>query len=163
MPSPSGVCHSGTTLRSAVRPETGTVLGMVLTEEVVATVVADISAQLADPTFGQVSIGGFVESQPDAARFLTRAVGRKVGAEEAMQAVFHATVLEACFARATTPPAPVTFAQLDAVGDTPAAALEREQPALAGYLVANVESPPVREALSRVAVAWSRSATEVAR
>jgi hypothetical protein len=133
---------------------------MVLTEKQVATVVADISAKLTDPSFGQVSIGGFVESQPDAARFLTMAVGRKVGAEEAMQAVFHATVLEACFASVGAGPPVATFAALDDVGDGLDEALARAQPALAGYLVANVESPPVRQALARVALCWSAAVVE---
>ena len=74
-------------------------MGMVIAEEHVAAVVAEISAQLSDPAFAQERIGGFVDTQPNAARFLTLAVGRKLGPEEAMQAVFHATVLEACFHR----------------------------------------------------------------
>ena len=61
-------------------------MGMVIAEEHVAAVVAEISAQLSDPAFAQERIGGFVDTQPNAARFLTLAVGRKLGPEEAMQA-----------------------------------------------------------------------------
>lgn len=130
---------------------------MVISEEQVAAVVAEVSEQLVDPTFGQVSIGGFVETQPDAARFLTLAVGRKVGAEEALQAVFHATVVEACFARAVATPPRLTFAALDAVGAEPGRALGVEQPALAGYLEANVSEASVRDSVGRVALCWSRA------
>lgn len=157
MPSRVWGCQSGTTLRSAVRPETGSVWWMVISEQQVATVVAEVSDQLRDPAFGQVSIGTFVETQPDAARFLTLAVGRKVGAEEAMQAVFHATVMEACFGATSGPPAVATFAALDAVGDDTVDALGQEQPALWSYLLANVELPAVRDALSRVVLCWSRA------
>ncbi|MCA9534787.1 MAG: hypothetical protein KC593_13940 [Myxococcales bacterium] len=130
---------------------------MMISEQQVAAVVAAVSAQLTDPAFGQVSIGGFVETQPDAARFLTLAVGRKVGAEEAMQAVFHATVMESCFQDAFGGASVVTFAGLDAVGEHPGDALTEEQPALASYLATNVPVPAVRDALARVAVCWSRA------
>lgn len=132
-------------------------MGMVIAEEHVAAVVAEISSRLSEPAFAQERIGGFVETQPNAARFLTLSVGRKHGAEEAMHAVFHATVIEACFVRsgATLPVA--TFAALDAVGDDPCEALRTEQPSIADYLATNVELPAQRTPICRVALCWSRS------
>ena len=136
-------------------------MGMVIAEEHVAAVVAEISAQLSDPAFAQERIGGFVDTQPNAARFLTLAVGRKLGPEEAMQAVFHATVLEACFHRTGVTLAVATFATLDAVGDDPCESLRVEQPSLADYLATNVSLPEQRAPICRVALCWSRSLTPV--
>jgi len=130
---------------------------MVIAEEHVAAVVADISTRLSEPAFAQERIGGFVSTQPNAARFLTLSVGRKRGAEEAMHAVFHATVIEECFARAGVTLPVATFAGLDAVGDDPCEALRIEQPSIADYLATNVETPEQRAPICRVALCWSRS------
>lgn len=132
-------------------------MGMVIAEEHVAAVVAEISPQLSDPAFAQARIGGFVETQPNAARFLTLSVGRKRGPEEAIHAVFHATVIESCFVRAGAQLPVATFAALDAVGDDPCEALVAEQPSIADYLASNVELPEQRAPICRVALCWSRS------
>lgn len=130
---------------------------MVISEQQVAAVVARFSARLSEPAFAQERIGGLVETQPNAARFLTLAVGRKLGAEEAMQAVFHASLIEDCFVDAGASLAVVGFPALDAAGDDACAALAIEQPAIADYLIANVEAPEQRAPICRVALAWSRA------
>lgn len=134
---------------------------MVIAEKHVAAVVAEISTRLSEPAFAQERIGGFVATQPNAARFLTLSVGRKRGAEEAMHAVFHATVIESCFERAGIPLAVATFAQLDAVGDDPCEALRSEQPSIADYLASNVDLPEQRGPICRVALCWSRNVSPV--
>ena len=130
---------------------------MVISEASVADVVARISAQMSDPTFGQQSIGGFVTTQPDASRFLSISVGRKVGAEDAMHAVFHATVVEACFVESGQPLPAVSFVDLDAAGDDAAEQLAADQPAIAAYLSTNVTEEAMRLPLCRVALAFSRA------
>ena len=124
-------------------------------EAVVEAVVSDVSVRMSEPNYAQVAIGNFVQSHPDAGRFITAHLDDLGGGEGVMHAVFHAEVLDECFrrhlGRSLTP---IGFADLDvaAQGDPPAVFATR-QPALASYVASNVEEEPLRKLLSLIGVA----------
>ena len=126
----------------------------VISQDVVERVVADVSERMNDPRYGQVRIGEFVEAHPEAAQYLATVVGRRVGAEAVMHAVFHAAVLAGCVTDgAGAPDRTVSFVALDAVAGDPVPTLHAAEPALHDYLLANVDEQGAHDPLARVALA----------
>lgn len=131
-------------------------------EDLVARVVGETSERMAsDPTYTQLAVGSFVQSQPDVSRYIT-ANTETLGGEGVIHAVFHAEVMADCFRRHLDQPVPpVSFAALDAAasGGGEAVARFREvQPALSGYLDSNVDEQSVREVLALIGLAFDGSA-----
>ena len=123
-------------------------------EKVVAEMVQEASAKMADPTYAQTMVGNWVQAQPIATKYMTAHVKELGGAEQVVSMVFHAQLLASCFLRHTGRSVrKMTFAELDAVseGDREAA-LRRCQPAIADYLEANVESLEMRRILTLMAL-----------
>lgn len=133
---------------------------MAIHEETVARVVTDISEQMREPAYGQLAVGGFVEEQPDAARYISSQSKTLGGGEAVVQAVFHAHLLVRCFEQSTGHTLlPIHFRELDTaakLGD-PWARLQRAEPALADYLNANLDSLEARKVLSIVALALAKA------
>jgi len=124
-------------------------------ETVVGEIVSEASLNMSDPRYAQTQVGGFVQSQPAAAKYLSAHVKELGGAEQVVNAVFHASLIAACFQRHTGRSVRrMTFAELDAVasGDQDAR-LSQNQPALADYIVANVDSGEMRKVLVLLALA----------
>jgi hypothetical protein len=124
-------------------------------EKVVAQMVEEASVKMADPLYAQTMVGNWVQAQPIATKYMTAHVKELGGAEQVVNMVFHAQLIASCFLRHTGRSVrKMTFAELDHVSDGDRdASLRRQQPALADYLHANVESDEMRRILTLVALA----------
>lgn len=128
-------------------------------ESVVEAVVAEVSTRMQQPEYAQLAIGSFVQTHPDAGRFITAHLDALGGGEGVMHTVFHAQVIDECFQRHRGRPCrAVGFRELDAAakGD-PQSKLTAQQPALASYVASNVDSAAQRRLLALIAVAMDRS------
>src|SRR5215470_8478454 len=110
---------------------------------------------MSDPSYPQTQVGGFVQAQPAAVKYITAHVKELGGAEAVVGTVFHAALIAACFLRhAGRSVRKMTFAELDAVSDGDGdGRLRKAQPALADYLDANVEGAEMRKVLVLIALA----------
>ncbi|MCA9605350.1 MAG: hypothetical protein KC619_07135 [Myxococcales bacterium] len=128
-------------------------------ESIVEAVVTEVSARMQEPDYAQLAIGSFVQTHPDVGRFVTAQLDALGGGEGVMHTVFHAQVLDECFARHRGRPSrAVGFRELDvaAKGD-PQEKLTAKQPALASYVASNVDSDAQRRLLALIAVAMDRA------
>jgi hypothetical protein len=129
---------------------------MSVSEEVVAAVVADVSERMKDPDFVQLTVGSFVEGQPQISRFLSAKAARLGGAQVLMELVFHAEVLRECLSRANAgrEVPEVDYPSLDKAsqGDFTSAFSTRE-PHLANYVASNLEQENQRTELCRIGLA----------
>ena len=124
-------------------------------EEVVESVVSDVSKRMADPTYSQLAIGSFAQAHPDASRFITAHLDDLGGGEGVMHAVFHSQVLNECFERHNGRSlTPIGFGDLDdaAQGD-PVEKLAKRQPGLSSYIASNCDSPALQKLVSLIGVA----------
>jgi hypothetical protein len=133
---------------------------MAIPEAVVEAVVTEVSSRLSDPNYAQVAVGTFVERHPDAARFVSARMDDAGGGEGVIHTVFHAQVLSECFDRHLGRLAPsVGFAELDAAAvPDPFTTLSELQPALASYLVSNVEEEAQRKLVGHLGLALHHAA-----
>ncbi|MBX3271325.1 MAG: hypothetical protein KF729_13755 [Sandaracinaceae bacterium] len=130
-------------------------------EAVVAAVVADVSARMAEPAYAQLAIGEVVSSHPAAGQYIGAHADTLGGGEGVMQTVFHAHVIDECFTRhrgrATRA---VGFRELDAAVRAtldPAATLSARQPAIASYVASNAEGAAQLRLLALFALALDRA------
>ncbi len=141
--------------RVDLRPGKGRIM---VEEALVAAIVAEVSERMSDPNYAQIAVGRFVESQPTISRYLS-ARASDLGGQAVVHAVFHAELLVECVARSDGRAflEPIGFDALDAAAQgKPVEELEKEQPALAGYIASNVEEESLRETLSLVALTLAR-------
>ena len=133
---------------------------MSIPEKLVAEVVSDVSQRMSDPTYAQLAIGSFAQAHPDAGRFITAHLDELGGGEAVMHTVFHAELLNECFARHHGDELPsVSFADLDAAaGGDPIERFKAQEPGLADYVGSNVDDEVMRRVLSLVGLAMSRLA-----
>ena len=122
---------------------------MRIPEKVVAEVVKEASIKMSDPRYAQILVGSWVQTQPNATKYMTAHARELGGAEAVVSAVFHAALLASCFSRhAGRSVRAMTFADLDAVAaHEREAECKRRQPALFDYLAANVEHAEMRRVL----------------
>ena len=127
---------------------------MPIPEKVVAEVVKEAGIKLSDPKYAGTLVGGWVQSQPIASKYVSAHVKELGGAEAVVSMIFHAQLIAACFLRhAGRSVRKMTFAELDSVaGDDRDDALKKRQPAIYDYLQANVEHPEMRKVLTLVAL-----------
>ena len=123
-------------------------------EKVVAEVVKEASIKMKDPRYAQTLVGTWVQGQPDAVRYLSAHAKELGGAEGVVNAVFHCALMSTCFLRhAGRSVRAMTFGELDAVSALDRSPeLERRQPALHDYLVANVEHADMQRVLMLLAL-----------
>ncbi|MEM9194469.1 MAG: hypothetical protein AAGF12_35155 [Myxococcota bacterium] len=128
-------------------------------EEVVESVVSDVSKRMADPNYAQVAVGSFVQKQPDVSRFLTAHAEDLGGGEAVIHVVFHAEVLAECFRRHRGQSASVIdFVDLDeATTDDLSGTFAKRQPALASYVASNIDDRKARDLLAHVGLALDRA------
>lgn len=128
-------------------------------EETVAKHVAEISELMKNPHYAQLALGDFVGAHPDAGRFLSARAKELGGSEAVVHAVFHAHVLAGCFEKHLGKDVPaLTFAKLDLESGSDALGrLGTVEPALRDYLVANVETDVVREAVAHLGLTMRRA------
>ncbi len=127
---------------------------MAILEELVASVVAEVSGRMREPKYAQQAISAFIAAHPDASRFVALKMTPHGGTEAAMHALFHAEVIAECVRRARGVDAlpALRFGGLDAVATKdPLEALAGVEPALAGYLASNTEGP-MRAIVAHVAL-----------
>ncbi|MGE0790811.1 MAG: hypothetical protein AB7S26_34370 [Sandaracinaceae bacterium] len=128
-------------------------------EPTVESVVAEVSEKMSDPSYAQLAIGSFAQAHPDVGRFITAHLEELGGGEGVMHAVFHAEVVHECFRRHLGRHlTPIGFRALDAVsfGD-PEKRFTQLQPAIASYLVSNIDQPAMRRLLSLVGLAMDEA------
>lgn len=121
----------------------------------VAEVVSEASQKMQDPNYSAIMVGGFVQTQNPAAQYISAHEQEVGGAEQVVNAIFHASLLALCYQRANNRSVPeMSFADLDHVaGDDVAERLRTLQPAVHEYIEANVDSAPIKEVLILLALA----------
>jgi ribosomal protein L35AE/L33A len=124
-------------------------------EKVVAEVVQEASVKMKDPKYAQTLVGGWVQSQPAATKYMTAHVTELGGAEGVVNVAFHAQLIATCFLRHSGRTVrKMSFAELDAVSSLDRGAdLKKRQPALHDYLAVNVEEAPKRDILALLVLA----------
>lgn len=133
---------------------------MAILEELVAQVVSDVSERMKDPSYAQLAIGSFVQSQPHVSKYFTARMEHLGGGEAVMHAAFHGELLAECYRRerGSEDLPMISFVDLDAVHGGDAVARFREvQPALADYLSSNVDQDGMRAVLALFGLALDRA------
>lgn len=128
---------------------------MKIREETVAELVAEASMKMSDPNYSAVVVGGFVQQQTATSHYFSAHEAELGGPEAVVNLIFHAALLGECFKRANNRTVPaMSFEDLNRVAEGDARAeLERVQPAILGFLDANVEQPAAKQLLMLVALA----------
>jgi hypothetical protein len=124
-------------------------------EKVVAEVVKEASTKMADPKYAQMLVGSWVQSQPNATKYMTAHARELGGAEAVVNAVFHSALMATCFLRHNGRSIrKMTFQDLDSVANLDRDVdLKKRQPALHDYLTANVEHVEMRRMLMLIGLA----------
>ena len=127
---------------------------MLVRKAVVEEVVTEASVKMQDPNYSAVMVGGFVQTQNATAQYIS-AHAEEMGAENVVNAIFHASLIALCYQRANNRSVPeMSFADLDHVaGDDVTERLESLQPALGDYIASNVDSAAMRNVLCLIALA----------
>jgi len=126
-----------------------------ISEKTVAEVVAEASTKLSDPNYSAVMVGGFVQTQDPAAKYISAHEREIGGAEGVVNTIFHAALIALCFQRANNRTVrSLTFDDLDHVssGDRKKA-LSQQQPAILEYIEQNVEQAEMKSLLMLLALA----------
>lgn len=123
--------------------------------ETVLEIVKDASAKMSDPSYSQVAVGGFVQEQPSAAKYISAHADELGGAEGVINTIFHAALIARCFQRANNRSVrTMSFDELNHVADGDRQkTLEQLQPAVLEYLEANVEDDGMKRVLMLLALA----------
>jgi hypothetical protein len=113
----------------------------VISDDMVAGVVAEVSSGAADPQHVSSVVGAFMQRQPLVGHYVS-AHSRELGLEGVVLALLHAFVVARCVEQAAGRRLRAVRAEeLDAAARSPAvaeAAFAVEEPALHGYLVGNL-------------------------
>jgi len=126
--------------------------------EQVEAVVAEASKKMSEANYSAVMVGGFVQQQPAATQYIS-AHDRELGGTEAVVGViFHAALLGVVFQRAAGRSIrTLSFEDLDSVsGGDPLVKLAERQPAVADFIVSNIEHVETRGVLALLALAMDR-------
>lgn len=128
---------------------------MLIRETTVAEVVAEASTKMSDPNYSAVMVGGFVQGQSHAAQYISAHADELGGAENVVNAIFHASLIAECFKRANNRTVrEMSFDELNHVADGDREAnLREQQPAVLEYIVANVENEAMQRVLMLLALA----------
>jgi hypothetical protein len=128
---------------------------VIVKKDTVAEVVKEASTKMTDPNYSAVMVGGFVQTQPQVAQYITAHAQDVGGAEGVAHVVFHAALVSLCFQRANNRSVPqLSFEDLDrASGDDGAERLKKRQPYVYEFLEQNVEDVPMRKVLALLALA----------
>ncbi len=123
--------------------------------EVVAGVVQEASTKMSDPNYSAVLVGGFVQTQAPAVKYITAHADELGGPEGIVNAIFHSALLAVCFQRGYNRTVrKISFDELDHVaGPDREDTLKVQQPAILDYIEANVEIPAMRGVLVLIALA----------
>jgi hypothetical protein len=128
---------------------------MQVATDVVAKIVAEASTRMTEANYSAVMVGGFVRSQGPTAEYIKAHAAELGGPAGVVNTIFHAALIALCFQRGHGGRVvrKMTFEDLDraAVPDRDEA-LARLQPAIHGYIEANVEAAPMQRVLQLIAL-----------
>jgi hypothetical protein len=111
---------------------------VIVTEQHVARVVAEISAGAEDPQHVASLVGAFMQVQPTIGHYVS-AHSKELGLEGVVLTLLHASVLARCIETAAgRRMRAVRFPDLDVAAKTGAGGLSDEEPQLATYLAGNI-------------------------
>ena len=128
---------------------------MRINEATVVEVVKEASSKMADANYSAVLVGGFVQTQPAAAQYISAHASEVGGPEGVVNTIFHAALIALCFQRGYRRTVRrITFDELDhvATGDREQA-LKDQQPAVLEYIHANVEMDAMKSVLILLSLA----------
>ena len=127
---------------------------MRIAQSTVLEVVKEASGKMTDPNYSAVMVGGFVQTQPPAAQYISAHASELGGPEGVVNTIFHAALIALCFQRANKRSVrSIRFEELDHVasGDREAT-LRDQQPAVLEYIDVNVELQAMKEVLILLAL-----------
>jgi len=124
-------------------------------KKTVAEVVDEASRKMSDANYSAVMVGGFVQTQDAAAKYISAHETELGGAEGVVNAIFHAALIALCFQRANNQTVRrISFEDMNHVaGSDREKRLEDTQPAVLGYITANVEDAEMKQVLMLMALA----------
>jgi hypothetical protein len=127
---------------------------MRIAQSTVLEVVKEASGKMTDPNYSAVMVGGFVQTQPPAAQYISAHAGELGGPEGVVNTIFHAALIALCFQRANKRSVrSIRFEELDHVaGGDREATLRDQQPAVLEYIDANVELQAMKDVLILLAL-----------
>lgn len=128
---------------------------MRISEATMVEVVQEASSKMSDANYSAVLVGGFVQTQPPAAQYISAHAGELGGPEGVVNTIFHAALIALCFQRANRRTVRrISFDELDHVakGDREAT-LKDQQPAVLEYIHANIEIDAMKSVLILLALA----------
>ena len=128
---------------------------MKIKKETVGEVVAEASKKMSDANYSAVLVGGFVQTQKDAAQYVSAHASDIGGPEGVVNTIFHAALIGTCFQRAYGRSVrSLSFDDLDHVsrGDRKAT-LEQQQPFVLEYIETNIDNDDVKLILQLLALA----------
>jgi hypothetical protein len=127
---------------------------MKLTKEQVAAVVTEASTKMSDPNYSAVMVGGFVQTQPHVAQFISAHDRELGGAEAIVNVIFHCALIGQTFQRAGGKLRTLSFEDLDAAATGDALArLETAQLTLHEFVQANIENDEAKRLVAMIALA----------
>lgn len=128
---------------------------MKIPEQTLVDLVTEASRKMSDPNYSAVMVGGFVQSQKATAQFMSAHEDECGGPEAVVNAIFHAALLAEAFKRANNRTVPeMSYEDLDhAAEGERKEKLEKVQPAVLGYIEANVETDGMKRLLMLIALA----------
>jgi hypothetical protein len=127
---------------------------MRIAQSTVLELVKEASGKMTDPNYSAVMVGGFVQTQPPAAQYISAHASELGGPEGVVNTIFHAALIALCFQRANKRSVrTIRFEELDHVasGDREAT-LRDQQPAVLEYIDANVELQAMKDVLILLAL-----------
>jgi hypothetical protein len=127
---------------------------MKLTKDQVASVVTEASQKMSDPNYSAVLVGGFVQSQPQVAQFISAHEQELGGAEAIVNVIFHCALIAQVYQRANGRIRTLSYADLDeAAQGEPLPRLEKAQLPLHEFIAANVEHADAQKLVAMIALA----------
>ena len=127
---------------------------MKLTKDQVAAVVTEASNKMSDPNYSAVMVGGFVQTQPHVANFISAHDRELGGAEAIVNVIFHCALVGQAFQRAGGKLRALTYEDLDAAANGDALArLEKAQLPLHEFVQANIENDEAKRLVAMIALA----------
>jgi hypothetical protein len=127
---------------------------MKLTKEHLAAVVTEASKKMSDPNYSAVMVGGFVQSQPHVAQFISAHDRELGGAEAIVNVIFHIALVGTAFQRAGGKLRTLSFEDLDAAAEGDALArLEEVQLPVHEFVQANIDNDEAKRLVAMIALA----------
>ena len=128
---------------------------MRIKEKTVEEVVAEASVKMSDPNYSAVMVGGFVQTQGQAAQYISAHADELGGTENVVHTIFHAALIALCFQRGNNRTVrEIEFDELNRVSEgDKLQKLEERQPAIHGYITMNVEDKRQQGVLALLALA----------